>query len=103
MFTQREQVPGKGNWAKFDETVNIFPSGDLPEDTKPFAIPLKRGWNEIGNPWLVDLIWDLEAIQVQVGNETRPLMNARGIIEPYAWRWNGNAYQLVFDSNFIPN
>ncbi|MCS7193207.1 MAG: hypothetical protein NZ937_09545, partial [Armatimonadetes bacterium] len=102
-FSEPEKVPGRAYWVRLNEPTIPRVFGYVPDDTQPFTIQLKRGWNLIGNPWLVDLIWDLEAIQVQVGNETRPLMNARGIIEPYAWRWNGNAYQLVFDSNFIPN
>jgi hypothetical protein len=101
MFTQREQVPGKGYWAKFDEATTIFTSGDLPDDTRPFEIPVKKGWNIIGNPWLVDLNWDANAIQIRVNGQTKALKDASSIVEPYAWRWDGSAYQLVIDPSLL--
>ncbi|MCS7264402.1 MAG: hypothetical protein NZ805_06180 [Armatimonadetes bacterium] len=30
--------------------------------------------------------------------KAKTLKSAEGIVEPYAWRWNGNAYQLAFDN-----
>jgi uncharacterized repeat protein (TIGR01451 family) len=101
MFTQREQVPGKGYWAKFDEATTIFTSGDLPDDTRPFEIPVKKGWNIIGNPWLLDLNWDANAIQVMVNGQTKALKDASSVVEPYAWRWDGSAYQLVIDPSLL--
>ncbi|MDW8029965.1 MAG: hypothetical protein RMK94_16420, partial [Armatimonadota bacterium] len=72
-FSEPDKVPGRGYWVRIPQQTIVQVYGNLPDERRPFAIPLKRGWNQIGNPWLVDLIWDLEAIQVQVGNETRPL------------------------------
>ncbi|MCS7252646.1 MAG: hypothetical protein RMK18_04520 [Armatimonadota bacterium] len=94
---------GKGFWARFVEYVTPNAKGELPDDAKPFTIQLKRGWNLIGNPWFVDLIWDLGEIKVQAGSETKTLKNAEGIVEPYAWRWDGSKYHLVFDSSLLTN
>ena len=92
---------GKGFWARFSQEVTPNAKGDLPDDTQPFTIALKKGWNLIGNPWLVDLIWDVNAIQVMVNGQTKALKDASDIVEPYAWRWDGNAYQLVIDPSLL--
>ena len=93
---------GKGFWARFRQEVTPNVRGELPDDTQPFAIALKPSWNLIGNPWLVDLIWDANTIQVMVSGQTKALKDASGIVKPYAWRWDGSAYQLVIDPSLIP-
>ncbi len=95
---------GKGFWARFGQDVTPNAKGDLPDDTQPFAIALKGGsWNLIGNPWLSDLTWDVSAIQVKIGEQTKPLNDLQPGegVEPYAWRWDGSQYQLVFDSKLL--
>ncbi|MEM2250395.1 MAG: CARDB domain-containing protein, partial [Candidatus Bathyarchaeia archaeon] len=95
---------GKGFWARFGQDVTPNAKGDLPDDTQPFAIALKGGsWNLIGNPWLSDLTWDVSAIQVKIGAQTKPLNDLQPGegVEPYAWRWDGSQYQLVFDSKLL--
>jgi hypothetical protein len=92
---------GKGFWARFGQEVIPNVRGDLPDDTRPFEIPVKKGWNIIGNPWLVDLNWDANAIQVRVNGQTKALKDASSIVEPYAWRWDGSAYQLVIDPSLL--
>ncbi|MFN3422702.1 MAG: hypothetical protein ACK40X_13370, partial [Armatimonadota bacterium] len=99
-FSEPEKVPGRAYWVRLNEATTPLVFGPMPDDTQPFTISLKKGWNLIGNPWLSDLIWDTNEIKVQVGNETKPLGNAQSIIEPYAWRWDGNNYQLVYE---LPN
>jgi len=92
---------GKGFWARFSQDVTPNAKGELPDDTQPFAIALKKGWNLIGNPWLLDLNWDANAIQVMVNGQTKALKDASSIVEPYAWRWDGSAYQLVIDPSLL--
>jgi WD40 repeat protein len=92
---------GKGYWAKFVQDTKPNVKGDLPDATKPFSISLKKGWNLIGNPWLVDLVWDLSSIKVKVGGQEKALKDlgeSEGV-EPYAWRWDGSNYRLVYDTN----
>jgi dipeptidyl aminopeptidase/acylaminoacyl peptidase len=92
---------GKGFWARFGQEVIPNVRGDLPDDTRPFEIPVKKGWNIIGNPWLVELNWDANAIQVRINGQTKALKDASSIVEPYAWRWDGSAYQLVIDPSLL--
>ncbi len=96
---------GKGFWARFSQAVTPNVRGDLPDDTQPFTINLKGGsWNLIGNPWLFDLNWDVRAIHVRVNERTKALkdLQPQEGIEPYAWRWDGSRYQLIYDSSVLP-
>ena len=94
---------GKGYWAKFVQDTKPNIEGNLPDATKPFSISLKKGWNLIGNPWLVDLVWDLSSIHVKMGGQEKALkdLGENEGVEPYAWRWDGSNYRLVFDRTII--
>jgi hypothetical protein len=92
---------GKGYWAKFVQDTKPNVEGNLPDTNQPFFVALKKGWNLIGNPWLVDLVWDLSSIKVKVGGQEKALKDlgeSEGV-EPYAWRWDGSSYRLVYDTN----
>jgi len=92
---------GKGYWAKFVQDTKPNVEGTLPDTNQPFSVALKKGWNLIGNPWLVDLVWDLSSIKVKVGGQEKALKDlgeSEGV-EPYAWRWDGSNYRLVYDTN----
>ena len=94
---------GKGYWAKFVQDTKPNVEGNLPDATQTFSITLKKGWNLIGNPWLVDLVWDLSSIRVKIGGQEKALkdLGENEGVEPYAWRWNGSNYRLVFDRTII--
>jgi hypothetical protein len=103
-FVEPKKVPGRGYWVYLPEQTVVQVYGELPDETKPFVIPLKKGWNMIGNPWLVDLVWDLSSIKVKVGEQEKALkdlVKGEGI-KPYAWRWDGSSYRLIFDQSVIP-
>ncbi|MCS6950742.1 MAG: hypothetical protein NZ520_09805, partial [bacterium] len=103
-FSQPERVPGKAFWAQFSNPITPRVFGYVPDDTTPFSVALQPGWNLVGNPWLVDILWNPAAIQVRAGDQTKPLSEAEGIVEPYAWRWDGNAYRLVYSAGTpLPN
>ena len=101
-FAEPEKVPGRGYWAFLPQDITPEIYGMLPDDTEEFIIPLKPGWNQIGNPWLGDLVWDVEAIRVEIKGERKSLKEAADIVEPYIWRWDGSEYQLVSDSSILP-
>jgi hypothetical protein len=92
---------GKGYWAKFVQDTKPNVEGTLPDTNQPFSVALKKGWNLIGDPRLVDLVWDLSPIKVKVGGQEKALkdlVESEGV-EPYAWRWDGSNYRLVYDTN----
>ncbi len=95
---------GKGYWGRFAWDITPKIVGNL-LPSQSFSIPLKKGWNLIGNPWLSDLIWNISDIKVKVGSQTKPLkdLQVNEGVEPYAWRWDGNKYRLVYDASIIPS
>ncbi len=102
-FVDPKGVPGRGYWVYLPEQTIVQVYGELPDETKPFVIPLKKGWNMIGNPWLSALGWDLSAIRVKIGGQEKALKDLKENegVEPYAWRWDGNSYRLIFDRTII--
>ena len=94
---------GKGYRANFVQDTKPNVEGTLPDTNQPFSVALKKGRNLIGNPWLVDLVWDLSSIKVKVRGQEKALKDlgeSEGV-EPYAWRWDGSNYRLVFDRTII--
>lgn len=100
-FSEATKVPGRSYWTKLTRSTTPAVVGPLPDDTKPFSIPLKKGWNMIGNPWLLPVVWDLAQWQVRVGGTTKPLQEAGEAVCPVAWQWQGK-YQLLSDASVIP-
>jgi len=109
-FVEPKEVPGRGYWVYLPEETIVQVYGELPDETKPFAIPLKKGWNMIGNLWLVALDWNLDEFKVRRNGEEKTLAQAHqaGWIEDYAWGWEQDAnnpnegrYVLVYDTSII--
>jgi len=95
---------GRGYWVQLPATQRPNIRGDVPDESQPFTIPLQQGWNLIGNPWLESLSWNLSALQVSLGGQTKSLAEARaaGWLEDYAWTWDGSKYVLIYDNSIVP-
>lgn len=93
--------PGKAFWVKLSQDAQPNIGGELPAMHQPFTISLQPGWNLVGNPWLTEWQWDVQAMQVQQNGRTLSLNEAADLVEPYAWRWDGTQYQLVFDNSIL--
>lgn len=95
---------GRGYWVQLPNAQRPSIRGEVPDESQPYRIALQQGWNLIGNPWLENLAWNLNAIQVEVGGQTKSLAEAQaaGWVEDYAWGWDGTKYVLVYDHNVIP-
>jgi uncharacterized repeat protein (TIGR01451 family) len=103
---------GKGFWAMFPQPVVPSVKGSVPDATQSFVIALMQGWNLIGNPFLNDILWDVNAIRVKRGSEEKTLAEAQaaGWIEDFAWGFQPDAqnpntgkYRLIYDSHILPN
>ncbi len=95
---------GRGYWIQVPATHTPSIRGEVADDTQPYTVPLQQGWNLIGNPWLENLMWNLSAISVELGGQTRSLAEAQaaGWVEDYAWGWDGTKYALVYDASIVP-
>ena len=100
---------GKGYWFKARTDFPIALAGRLL--TEEVFIPLKKGWNFISNPYLQEVVWDVNAIWVWKNGFLETLEQAQqaGWIEDYAWGWEQDAnnpntgrYVLVYDTSIIP-
>ncbi len=93
---------GKSYWVMLDNRKAVFVAGTPADQQSSVSIALKKGWNQMGNPFLTELVWDVGAIQVQVSRQRKALKEAYGIVESYAWRWDGSDYRLVYDASVLP-
>jgi hypothetical protein len=100
---------GKGYWFKARADFPIALAGRLL--TEEVFIPLQKGWNFISNPYLQEVVWDVNAIWVWKNGFLETLEQAQqaGWIEDYAWGWEQDAnnpdtgrYVLVYDTSIIP-
>ncbi len=95
-------TPGSAYWYRASSEVIVRFTGTLMPPSTP--IPLRRGWNLI--PALTSMQWNIDAIQVRQGTETKTLRDAQrsGWVEDYLWAWESSrGYQLVYDPNVVPN
>jgi hypothetical protein len=93
--------PGRAFWVRLAQDTQPNITGELPAMHQPFAVNLQPGWNLVGNPWLTEWEWNVQAIQVQHNGQTVSLNDASNLVEPYAWRWDGSQYQLVYDASIL--
>ncbi|MCS6831593.1 MAG: hypothetical protein NZ749_13245, partial [bacterium] len=96
---------GAGYWMKLERTTPITVTVPTVE-IQPFVMSLRPGWNMIGNPYIEPVLWDVNAIRVRKDGTELPLAQAeaQGWVEGYAWRWDGNAYRLVYSTGTpLPN
>jgi len=111
-FEPAAETPGRGFWAYF-ETAGTLPCGSLPRQDLAASIPLRSGWNLIGQPFVSAVEWDLHAIRVRSGSDERTLEQAfqAGWMKDYAWGWTpdpteaniyNGAYYLVADESVAP-
>ncbi len=102
--------PGEGYFLKVNTTTRLDLTGEPVNGT--FTIDLQPGWNLIANPYLLPVIWNLDAIQVRRNGTTLSLREARaaGWLEDYLWTWRQDPndptrgrYHLVYDPQLLPN
>jgi hypothetical protein len=103
-----EETPGRGFWARFGSAA--IPYGTIPNQDQPASIHLLPGWNLIGNPFISDVKWDVNAIKVvQPGTAAFSLKDSKSVVSSYAWGWQQDSsdlttgsYYLVYDSALEP-
>ena len=104
---------GRATWIKMDADRRLrIRAGQLADTTQPVAVPLRAGWNPVGNPFMQSVPWSLTALQVRRNGETKTLSEAQqaGWVEDFAWGYQPNpdnpntgSYYLIYDSSLLPN
>jgi hypothetical protein len=110
LFTSPAKTPGKGFWARFNPDTPV-PVGEIPSQSAPVTIHLIAGWNLVGQPFLSEMTWDHDAMQVVVsGQPAKSLGDSQGIVADFAWGWEQNpsdpstgAYYLISDARRFPS
>jgi len=109
-FSFFDTTPGKGYWLRLDAARTVTPLGTFLNPASPLVIPLKAGWNQIGNPFSVQLVWDVNAIKVRQTTTEQSLRTAEaaGLVDPFVWGFEPNAtnpltgaYFPVYDSAVV--
>ena len=100
---------GRGYFIKLPSQRTVEWEGIPAPTNQRLALQLQAGWNLIGNPHLIDLLWDLTAMQVRANGQTRSLKDALDVMEDFAWVFEQDAnnpntgrYVLVYDASVIP-
>lgn len=88
--------PGVGIWVKLPAAATATADGTAADPSNAFEIPVRRGWNMIGNPFLTTFDW--AAAQVRFQGQTVSLAQAQqnGWTSSYAWYYRPTTqYGLV--------
>jgi len=105
--------PGQGFWVRRQDSSDLsIASGTEVDSSQEFVIPIGNGYQIIGNPFAVDIPWDLTNIRIRQNGVDKGDLKTNGVpggayqqtsVDPYAWMWNcaTQAYNLVFDPLFI--
>lgn len=102
-------TPGAGYFLEQAGPLTLAGSTGTPADPDvPCSLALTPGWNLIGNPLTVPLLWQLDALAVtRSGVRVGTLREAAaaGLLDAYAWAWDGasDSYRLLFDADVLPS
>ncbi|HOO56940.1 MAG TPA: hypothetical protein PLN69_08960 [bacterium] len=85
---------GLGYWVYVSDNTEIDIVGVPVPTDQPIEVPLKQGWNLIGNPFNELLSWD-DNIIIKIGDDMISLSAAisKNIIEPGIYKYNGTSYE----------
>lgn len=86
---------GQGYWARFPQAVSLDAAGAVAPTTGPFSIPLAKGWNMIGDPFLSPVNMSSLMVQEISGTQyTFAQANQAGLVRAtlYSYPANATAY-----------
>ncbi len=94
-------VRGRGYWLFLDAPpadLTQTPAGPLPDETKPFEIQLKPGWNLIGDPFTFSI--DFQKVRVRDGGVEKSILVAQSETDPAIggalWTFEVGQYQVAY-------
>lgn len=94
-------APGRGFWAKprrGGTPYEIAAPAILPPQDQPFMLPLAKGWQIIGSPYITGSI-PLSQVKVLLPGSVTPVPLGDpatiNLVRSYLWTYNGSTYDLV--------
>jgi len=90
---------GKGYWFNSLETADLKVSGQAiaANQTNPFLLPLEKGWNQIGNPFLFNIDWD----DIRTANPTADVDLDYLVFDPAAQGFKKSNSIISWSGGFI--
>jgi len=87
-------TPGRAYWAKFNSTVTVTVTGEVPDPASSYRIGLSYGWNQVGAPF--DASVPVSSLMVEKGNDD-PITFAQawssGLVGKVIWKYTpGSGY-----------
>ena len=90
---------GQGYFVRLADTAVVEQEGAA-STADPFVIPLRVGWNMIGDPFLSSVDWYTVQVRVVGGNVlTMPDALAQGVIRGRLWSFDGRQYRITLFMN----
>ncbi|HOO55334.1 MAG TPA: FG-GAP-like repeat-containing protein [bacterium] len=95
---------GFGYWIYSEEISTIDIEGTDPAESGMVEVPLKSGWNLIGNPFGLPLEWDDESVSVVVGENEMKLREAvsEGVVSGVVFDYDGSYRMRALGSALVP-
>ena len=108
-FEPADETPGRGFWARFIAQPAV-PYGTIPPQDQPVTIHLKAGWNQVGTPFLSEVVWDTTRLMVREPNGVAvPMCDAPDLTPGTAWGFrqypdnpSTGEYYLIADTSVVP-
>jgi hypothetical protein len=93
--------PGRGYFAQLDASAlnQMREYGALLPQDGSYRMPLHRGWNLIGSPFVSDAGWNRDLVRVNAGGIVKSLRQAatEGQVVDYLWGLEDGRYKLIAD------
>lgn len=88
-------APGVGFWINSTVALQGSTVGRTVNHNQAFSVPVKKGWNQVANPFLVPISWS--AVVLETGSGQVPLAQARaeGLALDHGWVYDGRTNQYV--------
>ncbi len=87
---------GNGYFMSYQSNIALSVQGAAAPTDQIFSLPLKAGWNLMGDPFPFSIDW--LKVQVQYNGQTLSLLDAQtqGLIGAALWTYQSGQYQLAF-------
>ena len=91
---------GVGYWIGLTRAADVARAGDAVPTDQAYRLPLRNGWNMIGDPFPFGIDWLATQVEVVDAAGTRTLSLPKALAEGWLanglWTWTGSTYQVQY-------